>query len=94
MDNRIKLTFDKSLTCLADNPYGRTVYEEQVKGKIDYSQIAYIEFPEQITRIASSFVQGFFEEIVKKVGILGVGKKVIVVAPGVDVEKTIYNNLQ
>lgn len=94
MSNHIKLEFSKTVTRLAGNEYGRSVYISQVRDLIDFSQTVTIEFPEQIVSVASSFVQGFFEEIIMKVGILGIGDKVIVVAPGMDVEKKIIRNLQ
>lgn len=93
MNNEIKLSFDKTVTRLAGNPYGRLVYEEQVKGKVDYNEVVYITFPDEIIYIASSFVQGFFDEIIKKVGVLGVGRQVIITANGIDVNKTIIKNL-
>jgi len=93
MNNEIKLKFDKTVTRLAGNPYGRLVYEEQVKGKVDYNKVVYITFPDEIIYIASSFVQGFFDEIIKKVGVLGVGKQVIITANGIDINKTIIKNL-
>ena len=94
MGNIIKLKFDKTVTRLAGYPYGRHIYDTQVKDVIDFSQCVQIEFPEQIVAIASSFVQGFFDEIIKKVGILGIGRQVIVMAPSIDVEDTIIKNLQ
>ena len=65
MENKVELKFDKTVTRLAGNPYGRLVYEEQVKGKVDFGKTVYITFPDEIIYIASSFVQGFFDEIVK-----------------------------
>jgi len=94
MENTIALQFDKSVTRLAGNEFGKSIFEAQVKGRIDYSQKTQIVFPEQIISIASSFVQGFFEEIVKNVGILGVGKDVVVIAPSIDVQNKIIKNLQ
>lgn len=94
MENTIALQFDKSVTRLAGNEFGKSIFAAQVKDKIDYSQKTQIVFPEQIISIASSFVQGFFEEIVKNVGILGVGKDVVVIAPSIDVQNKIIKNLQ
>lgn len=93
MTNRIELKFEKANTRLAGNDYGREIYIAQVKDKVNYDDIIYIVFPDQIVNIASSFVQGFFEEIVKKVGKLGIGTRVVVIAKNVDVEKVIISNL-
>ena len=74
----IELKFDKTITSLAGNPYGRKVFQEQVKKKIDYSDQCIIVFPEQIVRIASSFVQGFFKEIVDSIGLSNFDNQIII----------------
>lgn len=66
--NVINLEFDKSTTRLAGNPYGKEEFEEQVKAKINYDMINIIKFPDNIEKIASSFTQGFFSEVINKVG--------------------------
>lgn len=92
--NIIQLKFGKAVTRLAGNDYGRQIYQEQVKDIIDFSSVTQIVFPEQIISIASSFVQGFFDEIIANIGILGIGKQIVIVAPSLDVEKKIIKNLQ
>ena len=74
--NEIYLRFDKMIVGLAGYDYGKTVYEEQVSNKIDFSKKIIIVFPDQIQRIASSFIQGFFDEIVKRIGIAGIEKQI------------------
>ncbi|MBJ7628167.1 hypothetical protein [Weissella confusa] len=68
----IKLDFsDKTLTGLAGYEYGMEVYEKQIKSKISEFDIEHgftIVFPDTIENIASSFVQGFFENLIGKVG--------------------------
>ena len=76
MENKVILVFDKSIQRLAGYEFGQSVYQNQVAGKLDYSQIAYIEFPPEIIKAASSFIQGFFEEIVRAVGVKGLGTQV------------------
>ena len=60
----VKLIFDKSQTRLAGFSYGETTYREQVKpiyDKInDENEQVKLVFPNQIEKVASSFVQGFF----------------------------------
>ncbi len=69
MDKKIfKLQFDPSITRLAGNPYGKEVYDKQLKGKIDFNNVSVIVFPKEIENIASSFVQGFFADIVDNLG--------------------------
>ena len=64
----IVLQFNKADTRLAGNSYGRKVFEDQVRDKIQYNQKNIIIFPNNIEKVASSFVQGFFAEIVKMIG--------------------------
>lgn len=92
MDNKVVLTLDKTITRLAGYSYGKEVYNEQVKGKLDFSQKAYIEFPDRIIKAASSFVQGFFEDIVKCVGIDGIDSTVILLCDD-NLKKSIISNL-
>ncbi|MDD3187027.1 MAG: hypothetical protein PHD02_00955 [Bacilli bacterium] len=63
----IKLEFEKTLTRLAGNPFGVKVFSEQVESNIDWNELNKIIFPEQINRIAISFIQGFAKEILKRI---------------------------
>lgn len=65
---RICLEFNKATTRLAGNPYGKTEFQKQVKEIIDYDDINVIVFPMQIEKVASSFTQGFFAEVIERVG--------------------------
>ena len=93
MKNHIILEFDDSITRLAGYPYGKSIYEKQVKDRINFDNVSYITFPPQIVAVASSFVQGFFEEIVENVGIPGVGELVIVQTGSEQLTKSIIDNL-
>lgn len=78
---RIILNFDKTTSRLAGNPYGKEVYHSQVKDKyIDYSEPLVVVFPDNIKKVASSFVQGFFTELVSKIGYEGIEEKVTIKA--------------
>ncbi len=92
-NNHIVLEFDKTITRLAGFPYGEKVYSEQIKGRVDFTKPVTIEFPSQIVKIGSSFVQGFFNEIVASVGIAEIGKLVQVVAGTEEVKQSIFENL-
>ena len=72
MSNSVSLVFNKTITKLAGFPYGESVYETQIKDKVDLFQPCKIVFPSNIERVASSFVQGLFSEIVKAIGYQGV----------------------
>lgn len=88
----IELKFDSTITSLAGNPYGRKVFDEQVKYKINYADQCVIAFPLQIKRIASSFVQGFFKEIIENVGLLNFNNQIIIKG-NPKIIKTIQENL-
>lgn len=89
----IELEFDKLSTSLAGNPYGESVFEDQVKNKIDYNTRTEIVFPDQIEDIATSFIQGFFREIIEKIGIAGFEEKIIVKAKDESLVRKITDNI-
>lgn len=69
-DNKVVLIFKKDISNLAGYDYGVDIYTTQVKGKLDMNNDFIIVFPEHIKGIASSFVQGFFADIVGEIGLL------------------------
>lgn len=73
---RICLQFNPVITRLAGFDYGKEIYQEQVKAQIDFSRKTIIEFPSQIIKIASSFVQGFFADIIEQIGLDQIGAQV------------------
>lgn len=68
----IKLEFDKSETRLAGFPYGEATYKKQVREEVEIFESEHekikIVFPIQIEKVASSFVQGFFSELINTIG--------------------------
>lgn len=76
MENKFILEFAKDLTKLAGNRFGKSTYEGQVKNDVDLSLPIVIVFPERINRVASSFIQGFFEEVIQQVGINGIEENI------------------
>lgn len=92
-DNIIRLQFDKSLSCLAGNPYGKSVYDDQVKGKLDFKCKNIIEFPSYIDDIAISFIQGFFKNIVKEMGLGAFMDNVEIRVSSEDLRKKILDNV-
>ena len=91
--NEIYLQFDKSTTRLAGNPYGRSIFKSQAANKIDYSSYNVIIFPDQIEKVASSFTQGFFAEIIERIGYSDFDKVVSIKAKTRELEKSIQNDL-
>lgn len=72
---KIYLSFNKTMYGLAGYDYGRDVFRDQILPQIDYSKHIEIIFPDTIESVASSFIQGMFEEIVRNVGYSGVQDK-------------------
>ena len=95
MDDKkvIELEFDKTLSGLAGYDYGKDIYKKQVKNKIDFKQKTCIVFPNNIQRIASSFVQGFFEEIIANAGISSVGNTIDIKCVNEELKQSIVDNL-
>lgn len=80
-NNVFNLTFDKTVTTLAGNTFGRKTFENQVSGKVNYNQKIVIKFPDFIDDIGTSFIQGFFETFVKKMGISGIEENIDIIIP-------------
>ncbi|MBE5868263.1 MAG: hypothetical protein E7293_04790 [Lachnospiraceae bacterium] len=64
----IKLSFDKMITNLAGNRFGRETYKNQVKNQVAMEQEFCVIIPDVIEDIASSFIQGFYSELCEKYG--------------------------
>lgn len=76
---KIELKFDNTVTRLAGNPYGKDVYKTQVKNRYtDYSETLTIIFPDNIEKVASSFIQGFFDELVQEIGYDGIEHNIVI----------------
>lgn len=89
----IKLDFPKSETRLAGFPYGEAVFNEQVKDIILYEDTVEINFPNQIEKVASSFVQGFFSAIVSEIGYKGIENKIKISSSSEALTASIYKNI-
>lgn len=90
---QICLEFNPMVTRLAGFDFGEDTYREQVEKQIDFSEETTIVFPNQIIKVASSFVQGFFSEIIAQVGLEGIGSNVIVNAGSKELIASILDNL-
>lgn len=75
---RNKVTLSVQERALVGRSYGREVYRTWFAGKVDVSRKFTIVFPKQVEMISSSFVQGFFEEIVEAIGVKGVEDRLVV----------------
>lgn len=68
---KIILEFDKTITNLAGNKFGRQVFDSQIRN-VEVNETYEIIFPPQIENIATSFIQGFFYEFMDTFGLDGV----------------------
>jgi len=98
MKNKIILDFPLNQFGLADNKKGRQIYEEQVKDKLNINDMengegVEIVFPDQVSLIASSFVQGFSNELISKYGIAGFKELVKITASSEKISKDFYEDL-
>lgn len=91
--NRINLVFDKTITRLAGNEFGYKTYLEQVEGKIDWDNKNVITFPNEIDRIAISFIQGFVRDILKKIDKNKIGELIVFEANTKELVEKILSNI-
>jgi hypothetical protein len=94
MNNTFKLVFDKSITCIAGYEYGEEVFKKQVMNNISYDDTITIIFPERIVKVASSFIQGLFKEIINNIGYEGVEKKVIIKTGSEELTKQMMDRIK
>lgn len=90
---RIELRFAKADTRIAGNPFGKAVFCEQVKEKINYNDINVIIFPETVEKVASSFVQGFFSEVIAEIGYKRFSEVIRIKARTEDLERQMIEDL-
>ncbi|TPR19948.1 hypothetical protein DY138_00495 [Apilactobacillus timberlakei] len=97
MTKKIKINIDNTLTGLAGFPYGKEIFDNQVKNKLEENDYKYgfeIIFPEQIKRVASSFSQGFFSYLIDKIGYYNVIKVVKIKTSSSSLSKSIFSVLE
>jgi hypothetical protein len=92
----VELKFKNTVQGLSGNPYGRSVFDNQVKGKINYytDDEIIIRFPENIEEVRWSFVQGFFKEIIDAIGLSETLGKVTIKARTQDLVDEIYDKMK
>ncbi|MGR5537057.1 hypothetical protein, partial [Vibrio mediterranei] len=74
--------------------FAKSEYQKQVKEKYtNYSEKLVIVFPDNIEKVASSFVQGFFEDLVNEIGYEGIEKNVTIKAKNDKLAQLIFERL-
>lgn len=91
--NKFELKIDKALTKLSGFELGKELFDEQLKDIINYENNITIIIPDRVDLIASSFIQGFFEDVVNKIGISGIEEKVRIISSIPDAKNMIIDNL-
>ena len=89
----IELNFDKSLVGLAGNPFGKKSFERMVNIDIPDDDSIVLVFPDNIKKIASSFVQGFFSKWVTEYGIEYVKDHIVIETPYENLKEYILDNI-
>ena len=59
---------DKTLSRIAGNPLGKDTWKA-ISDQIDWGGMNILIFPDYLTSVSSSFVQGFISEICSRIGI-------------------------
>lgn len=67
-NNTITLELSKKNTCLAGNRFGNDIFTNQIADKMNYSELNVIILPDHIEDIASSFIEGLYENVTEKYG--------------------------
>lgn len=92
-NNNVKLVFDKTIKCLAGYDFGLDIYNSQINNNLDLSKEYFLEFPDNIEDVSSSFVQGMFENIIKIIGISTVEERTHIVSKHSDLQTSIFSKL-
>lgn len=93
MPKTFTLEIDRTVTKLSGNKLGRSIYGQQVQPTVDFKSEMTFIFPEWIDFLASSFIQGFFYEIVKEIGIDGVESRVHVISQMPNIKEVVMQSL-
>ena len=78
---KISIEIPATVKSLTYNPYGKEVYEKQVKNQVDFADMNEIIFPDQVEKVSSSFVQGFFADVIDTIGIDAISRHFTIVSP-------------
>lgn len=94
----IFLQFSKPTSGLAGFPFGEKIYHDQVENVVaktlnDSERDIVLCLPEYVERVASSFVQGLFKEILDTLGYASTVRKLVVVSTSCRAIDSIYKNL-
>ena len=89
----IELKVNSSLIALAGNPFGKKIFNDQVKPQLTEEKDYCIVFPNHIQKIASSFIEGFFSYWKNSIGIDGIAQHIQIIAVYPGLRESIIKNL-
>jgi len=92
----IELNFKNTIAGLAGFKYGQEVYEkhaEDILGNLENNDKIIIRFPNNIQRIASSFIQGFFSVLIQKYGVTYIKEKINIKSIDERLEKQVMDKI-
>lgn len=90
----IKLKLPKDTSGVAGFKYGEQIYKEQVKANYDMSDKLTIEFPDNIERVGSSFIQGLFSEIIMSKGFRFIEENIVIKSKSAELTRRILNRIE
>lgn len=94
MEKKIELKFNKTMVALAGFPFGQETFKTQVEISVtNPCESVEIHFPDSIIRIASSFVQGFFDSWLNEYGIEIIRSNVTITSANERIPNQVLENL-
>lgn len=93
--NGFRIKVDPKITVLAGFEYGREIWNTQCasNNNVDVNQDYYLILPAQIEGVAPSFVNGFFESIVEKIGAKNAAERLRVILVNRALEEDVKENI-
>lgn len=94
---QINLEFEPlNMPSLSGDSKGEATFKEQVESKLtndDYKNGFIIKFPDHISIIGASFLQGFVREMVRKIGYDGIMSRVHFETSDEELTKEVYDDI-
>ncbi len=94
---QIDLKFEPlNMPSLSGDQNGEAIFQKQVKPRlteIDYENGFIIKFPDHISIIGASFLQGFVRDLVRKIGYDGIIERVHFETADEELTKEVYDDI-
>lgn len=93
-ENRINIEFSENLHVLVGEEFGKEVYKNQIEHNFKYDSKNIIVFPEKIEKISISFINGMFQEILKKIDRKDIEKFINIQSKSEALKEKIMSNIK